>query len=529
MNGVIDGLLVRLGFKADTEEATKFNETMGGIVRTVGALTVSAIKSTQALAGIYGSVNKIVEVTSKATDEVGLLAGELQIDPEILGRWRAYGEMAGVGADKVSGAFSKISDAMSLAKTQGKGQIFEDAAFLGVDLQIDDSVEENIKKIQERVSELYKQGRGADARALLGNLGLQELTPLLSKTKEEMAELMNTVDDTGFVSKEDAENAREIQKAFASVKLLIADSGRLLESTFGESIVNTSNTFVKLWGDNKDTFEEIANEILDTATEIGGEIFNGLFPEGNTTQENLENIFAWIKDTIDYVDDLAKSFLGLSKSVIALGKELKIFDNIGEGFENMGLFVDWMNESAKDTTEGIQNIKKVYNAGVVKPSDVLDEFTDDNYFVENILAPFTSGLKIAEWSANENDTRRPSELMDDMLPSNWFMDNLTFPARKGMEFGEYLMYGDKSEKNIQDVMSPSKTVSPSEAIPPQPTRSVDESQLKRTGKSQSSVPVPPINITINDKSGNPRNTAKLSKQAVSQAVAQFNQNMSNTG
>jgi len=120
MARVIDDLLVVLGFRADTDGADRFDNRLGGIIKTVGK--VGAVMTGMSVA-VGGALAKVAIDTAEAVDETKRLADVADVTASELQRLTVGAERYGIEQEKLADILKDVSDKTGDYIASGGGEM----------------------------------------------------------------------------------------------------------------------------------------------------------------------------------------------------------------------------------------------------------------------------------------------------------------------------------------------------------------------------------------------------------------------
>ncbi|MBG5919431.1 hypothetical protein [Providencia stuartii] len=303
MATLIDTLLVSLkldggDFKRDANDATKANKDLADSTKKATAESDKFAKSinngVKALAGLFSAIlvstgmQKLIDDTAKANDQLNFLSKNLGMSAIAVKRWQGAAEMSGGSADGMAASLSGLSKSLWDMVTMGDTSVLPYFNALNVGVIKSNGELRNLDDILLDVSDSLSKMSRPQAYNFAKNMGFDDGTiNMLLQGRREVEEYLALQKDIVVSSEQELEISRQLNKQNALVsrqweglKTLLANYLMPYALKFSETI----SGFLNYLNRNRDTavfvFKAIGTVIGVTLIPLAlkaGAAFMGMF------------------------------------------------------------------------------------------------------------------------------------------------------------------------------------------------------------------------------------------------------------
>ncbi|MEX6224796.1 hypothetical protein AB6F55_08120 [Providencia hangzhouensis] len=303
MATLIDTLLVSLkldggDFKRDANDATKANKDLADSTKKATEESDKFAKSinngVKALAGLFSAIlvstgmQKIIDDTAKANDQLNFLSKNLGMSATAVKRWQGAAEMSGGSADGMAASLSGLSKSLWDMVTMGDTSVLPYFNALNVGVIKSNGELRNLDDILLDVSDSLSKMSRPQAYNFAKNMGFDDGTiNMLLQGRREVEEYLALQKDIVVSSEQELEISRQLNKQNALVsrqweglKTLLANYLMPYALKFSETI----SGFLNYLNRNRDTavfvFKAIGTVIGVTLIPLAlkaGAAFMGMF------------------------------------------------------------------------------------------------------------------------------------------------------------------------------------------------------------------------------------------------------------
>ncbi|MDU7495744.1 MAG: hypothetical protein E7K97_19620 [Providencia rettgeri] len=303
MATLIDTLLVSLkldggDFKRDANDATKANKDLADSTKKATAESDKFAKSinngVKALAGLFSAIlvstgmQKLIDDTAKANDQLNFLSKNLGMSATAVKRWQGAAEMSGGSADGMAASLSSLSKSLWDMVTMGDTSVLPYFNALNVGVIKSNGELRNLDDILLDVSDSLSKMSRPQAYNFAKNMGFDDGTiNMLLQGRREVEEYLALQKDIVVSSEQELEISRQLNKQNALVsrqweglKTLLANYLMPYALKFSETI----SGFLNYLNRNRDTavfvFKAIGTVIGVTLIPLAlkaGAAFMGMF------------------------------------------------------------------------------------------------------------------------------------------------------------------------------------------------------------------------------------------------------------
>lgn len=303
MATLIDTLLVSLkldggDFKRDANDATKANKDLADSTKKATAESDKFAKSinngVKALAGLFSAIlvstgmQKLIDDTAKANDQLNFLSKNLGMSATAVKRWQGAAEMSGGSADGMAASLSGLSKSLWDMVTMGDTSVLPYFNALNVGVIKSNGELRNLDDILLDVSDSLSKMSRPQAYNFAKNMGFDDGTiNMLLQGRREVEEYLALQKDIVVSSEQELEISRQLNKQNALVsrqweglKTLLANYLMPYALKFSETI----SGFLNYLNRNRDTavfvFKAIGTVIGVTLIPLAlkaGAAFMGMF------------------------------------------------------------------------------------------------------------------------------------------------------------------------------------------------------------------------------------------------------------
>ncbi|EMA4783452.1 hypothetical protein U3C50_003217 [Providencia rettgeri] len=272
MATLIDTLLVSLkldggDFKRDANDATKANKDLADSTKKATAESDKFAKSidngVKALAGLFGAIlvstgmQKLIDDTAKANDQLNFLSKNLGMSATAVKRWQGAAEMSGGSADGMAASLSGLSKSLWDMVTMGDTSVLPYFNALNVGVIKSNGELRNLDDILLDVSDSLSKMSRPQAYNFAKNMGFDDGTiNMLLQGRREVEEYLALQKDIVVSSEQELEISRQLNKQNALVsrqweglKTLLANYLMPYALKFSETI----SGFLNYLNRNRDT------------------------------------------------------------------------------------------------------------------------------------------------------------------------------------------------------------------------------------------------------------------------------------
>lgn len=303
MATLIDTLLVSLkldggDFKRDANDATKANKDLADSTKKATAESDKFAKSinngVKALAGLFSAIlvstgmQKLIDDTAKANDQLNFLSKNLGMNATAVKRWQGAAQMSGGSADGMAASLSGLSKSLWDMVTMGDTSVLPYFNALNVGVIKSNGELRNLDDILLDVSDSLSKMSRPQAYNFAKNMGFDDGTiNMLLQGRREVEEYLALQKDIVVSSEQELEISRQLNKQNALVsrqweglKTLLANYLMPYALKFSETI----SGFLNYLNRNRDTavfvFKAIGTVIGVTLIPLAlkaGAAFMGMF------------------------------------------------------------------------------------------------------------------------------------------------------------------------------------------------------------------------------------------------------------
>ncbi|MEY0016020.1 hypothetical protein AB7W42_14865 [Providencia rettgeri] len=272
MATLIDTLLVSLkldggDFKRDANDATKANKDLADSTKKATAESDKFAKSinngVKALAGLFSAIlvstgmQKLIDDTAKANDQLNFLSKNLGMSATAVKRWQGAAEMSGGSADGMAASLSGLSKSLWDMVTMGDTSVLPYFNALNVGVIKSNGELRNLDDILLDVSDSLSKMSRPQAYNFAKNMGFDDGTiNMLLQGRREVEEHLALQKDIVVSSEQELEISRQLNKQNALVsrqweglKTLLANYLMPYALKFSETI----SGFLNYLNRNRDT------------------------------------------------------------------------------------------------------------------------------------------------------------------------------------------------------------------------------------------------------------------------------------
>ncbi|EMH6405573.1 hypothetical protein [Providencia rettgeri] len=272
MATLIDTLLVSLkldggDFKRDANDATKANKDLADSTKKATAESDKFAKSinngVKALAGLFSAIlvstgmQKLIDDTAKANDQLNFLSKNLGMSATAVKRWQGAAEMSGGSADGMAASLSGLSKSLWDMVTMGDTSVLPYFNALNVGVIKSNGELRNLDDILLDVSDSLSKMSRPQAYNFAKNMGFDDGTiNMLLQGRREVEEYLALQKDIVVSSEQELEISRQLNKQNALVsrqweglKALLANYLMPYALKFSETI----SGFLNYLNRNRDT------------------------------------------------------------------------------------------------------------------------------------------------------------------------------------------------------------------------------------------------------------------------------------
>ncbi|MEI9716001.1 hypothetical protein V5049_11210 [Moellerella wisconsensis] len=233
MATLIDTLLVSLkldggDFKRDANDATKANKDLADSTKKATAESDKFAKSinngVKALAGLFSAIlvstgmQKLIDDTAKANDQLNFLSKNLGMSATAVKRWQGAAEMSGGSADGMAASLSGLSKSLWDMVTMGDTSVLPYFNALNVGVIKSNGELRNLDDILLDVSDSLSKMSRPQAYNFAKNMGFDDGTiNMLLQGRREVEEYLALQKDIVVSSEQELEISRQLNKQNALV------------------------------------------------------------------------------------------------------------------------------------------------------------------------------------------------------------------------------------------------------------------------------------------------------------------------
>ena len=253
--GILDSLLVELGYDYDPEGMKDFQE---GITETIGAakkLVAGLIAGSAAITGFAAVVSAATDEQGKLAEEIGISVGEIDALSHALG-------IAGGNTSSMANNLQQLAIRASEA-ARGVGSGVEAFGILGISVT---DVNGNLKSTDDLLLEVSQSMQGLDKAKqieLADKLGLRDSVRLLQKGSAGIQQLVADAKSLGVTTEEDARLSAEFQDSLLDITRIGKKIGQLITRTLIPILQGFNDEVAVWWKQNKDLIEQNIPKWID--------------------------------------------------------------------------------------------------------------------------------------------------------------------------------------------------------------------------------------------------------------------------
>ena len=255
--GLLDELLVGLGFDYDPKDITRFKDDLGDTVKVVKKLTQVAIAGAVAITGI-------TLVSTKASDEQGRLADEIGSTTEMVDALGFALERSGGASNSMATSLKALN--MRIAEAgRGVGSGLEVFGLLGISTRDGSGRLKNATDMIHEISDAFEDLDRSQQSELAAKLGISSSLDLLRKGSSEIHKLTQEAIALGSVTGEDAFLSREFRESLTDMGRILSHVSRLITRVFAPAITDITLKIKEWWLSNKKLIEDNLPKWIDDA------------------------------------------------------------------------------------------------------------------------------------------------------------------------------------------------------------------------------------------------------------------------
>lgn len=256
--GVIDELLVGLGFDYDPKDLEQFNKDIGGLTSTIKAFAKVVIGTTAALVGFTTATTAATDRQGKLSKQTGVSVGEIDALEFALKRAGGQSESMGNNLDQLAIRISETS--------RGMGSGIEAFGILGLSVTDANGALKATDRVLLEVSDSLQKFSKAEQIELADKLGLRDSILLLQEGSKGIRKLTAEARAFGVTTKEDALLSEEFQDSLADIFQIVKQVSRVITRALVPAMENSANSFTDWFKANKDIIEQNIPKIIDNIT-----------------------------------------------------------------------------------------------------------------------------------------------------------------------------------------------------------------------------------------------------------------------
>jgi len=227
--GLLDELLVGLGFDYDDEGLNEFKEGVASTTNIVKSLTTAVI-------GAATAITAMVTVSTSATDEQGKLAAQIGVSVEELDALEFAAKRAGGSAEGLRSSLTTLAT-------------------------ISENPVELLKDIAMQMEGLSEQEQIHLARAY----GVEESIRLLQQNRASIDDLIREAKMLGVVTKEDTIIAADFQDSLVDIWTIVKQITRSITKELAPMLMKTNQLIKDWWFENREIIEQNLPKWIDMA------------------------------------------------------------------------------------------------------------------------------------------------------------------------------------------------------------------------------------------------------------------------
>jgi hypothetical protein len=218
---IVRELLTVLGFKTDDAEVKKYDNSMAGLAKTIGAVYAVAATAATAAAGFAASV-------AGGIDDMADFAAANDVALESMQELGYAAQLNGSSLEAVKSTISGMNKTLGEA-AQGLGRgakLFEN---LGLSAKNADGSTKSYDQLLAELSDKFATISRQEQIAIADKIGIdRSLLSLLSKGSAEMERLRQEAREFGLVTDADADKAGGFNDSMDRMSFLLSGVGRRL-------------------------------------------------------------------------------------------------------------------------------------------------------------------------------------------------------------------------------------------------------------------------------------------------------------
>ena len=256
--GLIDELLVGLGFEYDPKEMGQFKEDVSKTTSVIKSLTKAAVAGAAAITGLVVS-------STAASDEQGKLASEIGETVEEVDALQHALTISGGSADGMSNSLRSLSIKAAEA-ARGVGSGVEAFGLLGINATDANGEIKQSSQLMSEISGEFQNLSKAKQIELSDKLGIKDSILLLQQGPKAIRELTDEAKLLGVTTGEDASIAADFQDSLTNLWRIVKQVSRTLTRQFVPVIQKITDGFIDWWKANRQIIEQNLPEWIDKAT-----------------------------------------------------------------------------------------------------------------------------------------------------------------------------------------------------------------------------------------------------------------------
>lgn len=258
MAGVIDELLVGLGFDYDPEDLEQFNDDIDAVTSTIKAFAKVIAGATVALVGFTSA-------TTAATDRQGKLSKQTGVSVEEIDALEFALKRAGGQGDAMATSLEQLSIRIS-ETSRGTGSGVEAFGILGVSVTDVNGKLKNTDSVLLEVSDRLQRFSKAEQIELADKLGLRDSILLLQEGSAGIRQLTDDARALGVTTKEDSLLSEEFQDSLTDIFQVVKQFSRVLTRSLVPIMQDVATSFTDWWKANRQLIEQNIPKIIDKVT-----------------------------------------------------------------------------------------------------------------------------------------------------------------------------------------------------------------------------------------------------------------------
>ena len=256
--GLLDELLVGLGFEYDSDELDQFKSDVSKTTSVLKGMIKAAVSGAAAITGL-------AVASTKASDEQGKLADEIGDTVENIDALQFALQRSGGSADGMVTSLRTLAIRAAEA-ARGVGSGVEAFGLLGISTTDSNG---NLKKTSDLMLEVSQRFQGisrAEQIELADKLGIRDSIRLLQQGPSAIRELTDEAMALGVTTEEDAKMAAQFQDSLTDLWRIVKQISRTLTKEFAPVIQEIASGFTEWWKSNRALIEQNIPVWIDRAT-----------------------------------------------------------------------------------------------------------------------------------------------------------------------------------------------------------------------------------------------------------------------